>query len=78
VIAFDSLNPYDTLGVILADSPQELVEKIRQVRTPIKIHFIVPFGARQAAYYTGDTNAQKVTSDVSTSITQRPRISKVR
>lgn len=77
MIAFDSLNPYDTLGVIIADSPQELVEQIRRVRTPIKIHFIVPFGTRQAAYYSGDTNAQKVTSDVSTSPAKRSRISKI-
>lgn len=78
MLAFDSLNPYDTMGVVIADTPAELVAALRQIRTPIKIHFIVPFGSRQAAYYTGDVNARKVQSDVSTSDTKRSRVSKIR
>ncbi len=66
MIAFDSLNPYDALGVLIADSPTELVDLIRSIRTPIKIHFIVPFGNRQAAYYTGDVKARRVKSNVIT------------
>ena len=77
MLAFDSLNPYDALGVLIADNPAALVELIRKIRTPIKIHFIVPFGQRQAAYYTGDISAKKVQSDVTRITTNRPRISKV-
>jgi hypothetical protein len=79
MLAFDSLNPYDALGFIVGDSPDDLVAKIRMIRTPIKIHFIVPYGnGRQIAYYTGDINAKRITSDVTTSDAKRPRVSKVR
>lgn len=80
MLAFDSLNPYDALGVIIAESPQALVEEIRRIRTPIKIHFIVPYGngARHAAYYTGDVKAQRIESDVTTTNIKRPRVSKIR
>jgi hypothetical protein len=77
MLAFDSTNPYDSLGVLIADNPDALVELIRKIRTPIKIHFIVPFGQRQAAYYTGDLNARRVTSDATITSVKRPRVSKV-
>lgn len=78
MIAFDSLNPYDAMDVMIGDNPQELIDMLRRIRTPIKIHFIVPFGSRQAAYYTGDVTAKKVRSDVTSVTVNRPRVSKVR
>lgn len=78
MLAFDSLNPYDAMGVLIADTPQDLVDALRNIRTPIKIHFIVPFGNRQAAYYTGDTAVKKVKSNVTTLTTDGPRVSKIR
>ena len=77
MLAFDSTNPYDSLGVLIADNPDALVELIRTIRTPIKIHFIVPFGQRQAAYYTGDLHARRVTSDAIVTSVKRPRVSKI-
>lgn len=80
MLAFDSLNPYDALGFIIGEDPADLVAKLREIRTPIKIHFIVPYGSgsRQIAYYTGDVNAKRITSDVTTKHTNGSRVSKVR
>lgn len=78
MLAFDSLNPYDTMGFIIGNDPQDLVNKLRELRTPVKIHFIVPYGNRQVAYYTGDVKAKKVQSDVNTSeVNTRSRVRKV-
>jgi hypothetical protein len=75
MIAFDSLNPYDTMGFVVGNDPQDLINQLRAIRTPIKIHFIVPYGSRHAAYFTGDVKAKKVESDV---ITEKPTRSRVR
>lgn len=56
---FSSLNPYDTLEVLIADSPQELVKALKSIRTPIKIVQIVQVGTRQAAYIMGDIRLTK-------------------
>lgn len=77
MLSFSSLNPYESLGYVIADTPAELISEIAKIKTPIKIHFIVPFGTRQVAYYTGDFNA-KAKSDGITANTKRPRVSKVR
>jgi hypothetical protein len=77
MIAFDSLNPYDSMGFIVGNDPADLIAQLRAIRTPIKIHFIVPHGTRQVAYFTGDVNAKRITSDVITSNVKRPRVSKV-
>jgi hypothetical protein len=57
---FDSLNPYETLEVVLAESPQELVTLLKSIRTPIKIVAIVAAGTRQAAYIMGDIRKGKI------------------
>lgn len=51
---FDSLNPYQSLEVIVGDNPQDLIDQLKRIRTPIKIVGIVPYGTRQAAYIIGD------------------------
>ena len=51
---FSSLNPYDSLEVLNADSPHELVLLIKSIKTPIKIVSIVQVGTRSAAYIMGD------------------------
>lgn len=56
---FDSVNPYEALEVLIAESPQELVNQLRSIRTPIKIVAIVAMGARQAAYVMGDIRKKK-------------------
>lgn len=78
MLAFDSLNPYSTLGVIIADSPQELVTKIQAIRTPIGIVQFVSYGTRIAAFYTGDVPSRKVELDGTTANTKRQRAAKIR
>lgn len=56
---FDSLNPYESLVVIVADSPQDLVDELKKVRTPIKIVSIVQVGVKSAAYIMGDVRIKK-------------------
>lgn len=57
---FESLNPYESLEVVIADSPQALVTELKRIRTPIKIVAIVQVGARQAAYIMGDIRKRNV------------------
>jgi branched-subunit amino acid permease len=67
---FDSLNPYESLAVVISDSPQALVEDLKKIRTPIKIVSIVQIGNRSAAYIMGDvriTKNKKVKKDGSDS-----------
>jgi hypothetical protein len=62
-LIFDSINPYETLQVIQAESPEALVAEIKKIRTPIKIVQILQVGSRSAAYIVGDhriTNKRKV------------------
>lgn len=57
---FSSLNPYDSLEVLNADSPQELVLLIKSIKTPIKIVSIVQVGTRSAAYIMGDIRINQI------------------
>lgn len=54
LIGFDSKNPYESLAVIVGDSPQDLINQIKSIRTPIKIVSIIPYGGKQVAYIMGD------------------------
>jgi hypothetical protein len=58
MIEFSSLNPYETLQAITGDSPEDLIAKLREIRTPIKIVAIVPNGTRHVAYVMGDVRIQ--------------------
>ncbi len=58
-LTFNSMNPYESLQVILADDPQALVLALIAIRTPISIVAIVPYGNRQAAYIMGDHRITK-------------------
>ena len=78
MLAFDSMNPYDTMGYVVGNDPQDLVNKLREIRTPIKIHFIVPLGSRHVAYFTGDVKVKKVQSDVTSEVDTRQRVRKIR
>ena len=51
---FDSLNPYQGLEVITARSPEELVNTIKAIRTPVKIINIVSHNSRFVAFIMGD------------------------
>ena len=53
-VAFSSINPYQTLEVIEANSPKELVKMLKEIKTPIKIVQITSFGTMQIAYIMGD------------------------
>jgi len=53
-VNFSSLNPYESLDVLRADSPEELVEKIKEIRTPIKICGFVTVNSKCFAYIMGD------------------------
>lgn len=56
---FDSLNPYESLVVIVADSPQDLVNQLKAIKTPIKIVAINQVGTKSAAYIMGDVRIKK-------------------
>lgn len=51
---FDSTNPYESLAVIQAESPQGLIDELKKIKTPIKIIQFIQIGARSAAYIMGD------------------------
>lgn len=78
MLEFDSLNPYDNLMFIVGRDPSDLVAQLKAIRTPIKIHFIVPQGSNHVAYFTGDVKAiKKVTTNGVTEGTTRQRVRKV-
>ena len=56
---FDSLNPYQTLVPVVADTPGQLVDALKQIRTPIKIVAIVSYGTKQVAYIAGDVRVSE-------------------
>ena len=56
---FDSLNPYQTLVPVVADTPDQLVQQLKQIRTPLKIEAIVSYGNKQVAYIAGDVRVQE-------------------
>lgn len=57
---FDSLNPYQSLVPVVADSPGQLVDSLKQIRTPIKIVAIVSYGTKQVAYIVGDVRVNEM------------------
>lgn len=61
---FDSLNPYQTLQVIVEDDPEKLVAVLKSNPTPIKIVAIVPYGNKQAAYIMGDIRIKKLKNKI--------------
>lgn len=50
---FSSLNPYETLRSVVADSPEALVTALISIKTPIKIVGMTSYGTRQVAYVVG-------------------------
>lgn len=56
---FDSMNLYENLVVLRADTPEELVIMIKSVKTPIKIVSIVASNNRHYAYLIGDIRIKK-------------------
>jgi hypothetical protein len=56
---FHSLNPYDSIEAIYGDSPEELLQQLRAIKTPIRIVAIVPNGTRHVAYIMGDVRTTK-------------------
>lgn len=57
---FDSLNPYQSLEVVVEDSPQALILALKRFQKPIKIVQIVQVGNRSAAYIMGDIEIKKI------------------
>lgn len=57
---FDSLNAYDSIQAIYAQSPEELCNLLRQIKTPFKIVSIVQVKDRAYAYIMGDVRIKKV------------------
>jgi branched-subunit amino acid permease len=54
LVDYSGLNPYQSLEVVVANSPQELVDELKKIKTPIKIVQIVQLGTKSAAYIMGD------------------------
>lgn len=77
MLVFDSLNPYETMGYIVGNDPQDLLTQLKAIRHPIKIHFIVPYGTRHVAYFTGDIKAKKVESSGTTEVNTGSGVRKV-
>lgn len=59
MVIFDSLNPYESLDFVIGSSPEELISTLKQIRTPIKIVAIVPYGTRHVAYIMGDVRKKQ-------------------
>lgn len=55
---FSSINPYESLQAIVADSPSELVKMLSAIPTPIRIVAMVAYGSKHAAYIQGDVRIQ--------------------
>jgi hypothetical protein len=53
MIEFTSLNPYQEIKAIVAESPEELTRVLRSIMTPFKIVAMTSYGTRQVAYITG-------------------------
>lgn len=56
---FSSLNPYQSIAVLEADSPDLLIEEIQKIRTPIKIMAFTTDGKKHYAYIQGDHRIKK-------------------
>ena len=48
---FSSLNPYESVVSITADSPDELAKAISSINAPIKIIGFSTFGMKQVVYF---------------------------
>lgn len=48
---FDSLNVYESMMSITADSPDELAKAISAIRAPIKIVGFNSYGTKQVCYF---------------------------
>jgi hypothetical protein len=59
---FDSLNPYQTLEIIKARDPEELLRLIKQIKTPIGIINIVSHNNKLIAFIKGDVRKKKRTT----------------
>jgi len=57
---FQSLNPYDNIEVLRADSPEALIELIKSIKVPIKILAFTSSGNRHYAYIQGLVKVKKV------------------
>ena len=56
---FDSLNGYQSLEVLTARSPQELVNMIKKFTTPINVMSFTCDGRRHYAYIMGDVRIKR-------------------
>jgi len=50
---FASLNPYESVMSLVANSPDELAAAISSIKAPIKILGFSTFGTRQVVYFLG-------------------------
>jgi len=57
---FDNLNLYSNIDFIQARSPQELIDLIKQIKTPIRIISIVTNGGFQVCYFQTNNPVKKV------------------
>jgi len=51
---FDSLNPYESLDYISAKTPEDLIIRVKEIRTPIKVINIISHNSRFIAFIMGD------------------------
>lgn len=54
MLAFDSYNPYENMISVTAKTPDELIAKIKDIKTPVKIVDIVDHKNRLVAFLIGD------------------------
>lgn len=55
----DSLNQYQSLEAVTADSPQDLVTVLKSINAQFRIISIVQVGNRSVAYICSDLNKEK-------------------
>jgi len=54
---FDSLNPYQTLVTIRGDDPEDVLNQIKEIKTPFKIFWMGSHRNRFIAIIGGDIRA---------------------
>lgn len=59
-VEFSSINPYESIQAVVADSPSELCKALTAIQTPIRIVSIVAYGSKHAAYIQGDIRIEKL------------------
>lgn len=59
-LSFSNLNPYGGLQFLVGNSPEQLVEQLAQIKTPIKIISMYAMGQNHIVWFLADVKINKV------------------